>query len=93
MKSIPAFSKKMATGNVITSGLNKMHKQREGFTPNVMVSEKIAAPKQVKGMAAVQHGAKAKIGGRTPGTTNAPGNAGRRVHVAKPVPAFSKKKV
>jgi hypothetical protein len=91
MRQIPAFSKKASTGPTITSGLGKNNKQREGFTPNVMVSKKVE-PKPIKNMAA-RHGNKSQIGGLTPGTKGAPGSAGRKVHAAKPVPAFSKKKV
>jgi hypothetical protein len=86
MKSIPAFSKKMTNMPVTTGGAT-----RKGFTPNVMVSKAIET-KPIPHMAAT-HGAKAQIGGRTPGTKNAPGNAGRKVHAAKTPPAFSKKKI
>jgi hypothetical protein len=91
MRQIPAFSKKMTNIPITTGGAT-----RKGFTPNVMVSKQIA-PKPISGMAGFKSGGskgpKAQIGGRTPGSENAPGNKGRHVHAAKTPPAFSKKKI
>jgi hypothetical protein len=91
MHSIPAFSKKMTTGGIVT-GTNKTNYQRAGFTPHVSLGP-VQKVKAVPHMAA-SYPTKSTLTRTTPkGNPAHPGTKSGSGQAAKAVAAFSKKKL